>query len=128
MSDQTPRVLIADDDPFYRQLLKVIVQAANWALAGEAGDGRQAVALFESVSPDMLLLDVNMPELNGDDVLNRVLEIDPSACVVVLTGHDSDTERQRYLDAGATRYAVKGTPAEMADILQEAWRSYTQTQ
>jgi two-component system response regulator NreC len=80
-------------------------------IVGEARDGRQAVELVKELKPDMLLMDVSMPDMNGFDATQRVHEFDPSVKVLILTMHDDEELVARCLEAGASGYIIKDAPA-----------------
>ncbi len=124
MSSNATRILIADDDKFFRELLKVVIEAVGWDVAGEAGDGAEAVDLFQSLAPDMLWMDVNMPRMSGDEALRKIIAQHPEAVVIMLTGEDSTAEAKNYLAAGARVCLPKTTPAEIGQRVLETWNSY----
>ena len=80
-------------------------------IVGEAHDGRQAVELVKELKPDLLLMDVSMPDMNGFDATQRVQELDPNAKVLILTMHDEEELVSRCLEAGAAGYIIKDAPA-----------------
>src|SRR5215475_4756911 len=80
-------------------------------IVGEARDGRQAVELVKQLSPDVLLMDVSMPDMNGFDATLRVHEFDPNVKVLILTMHDDEELVARCLEAGAAGYIIKDAPA-----------------
>ncbi len=119
-----PRVLIADDDAHFRDLLKIVALSSGWEIAGEAQDGKQAVEMFKSLGPDMVWLDVYMPQLDSKDTLAQITEHQDSAMVIVFTGDDSTTEIQPMLDAGARYHVAKAAPGEMTERIRNAWRAH----
>jgi two-component system, NarL family, response regulator NreC len=80
-------------------------------IVGEARDGRQAVDLVKELKPDLLLMDVSMPDMNGFDATQRVHELDPNIKVLILTMHDEEELVARCLEAGAAGYIIKDAPA-----------------
>jgi len=80
-------------------------------IVGEARDGRQAVELVKELKPDLLLMDVSMPDMNGFDATLRVHELDPNIKVLILTMHDEEELVARCLEAGAAGYIIKDAPA-----------------
>jgi len=80
-------------------------------IVGEAHDGRQAVELVKELKPDLLLMDVSMPDMNGFDATQRVQELDPKVKVLILTMHDEEELVARCLEAGAAGYIIKDAPA-----------------
>lgn len=117
MSSSITRVVIADDDSFFRQLLGLVVTSLGWEVVAQAGDGGEAVSLYAEHKPDLLLLDVNMPTMNGDAALREILQQDAGARVVMLSAEDSAAERQVFLDSGASGFVVKGLAETMAATL-----------
>ena len=77
-------------------------------VVGEAGDGREAVALAERLQPDVLLLDIAMPEMDGLEALPRVREVSPETQIVMLTGVTAASIRERAFVAGASAFIEKG--------------------
>jgi len=80
-------------------------------IVGEARDGRQAMELVKQLKPDVLLMDVSMPDMNGFDATSRVHQSDPSVKVLILTMHDEEELVVRCLEAGAAGYILKDVPA-----------------
>jgi len=80
-------------------------------IVGEARDGRQAVELVKELKPDLLLMDVSMPDMNGFDATQRVHELDSNIKVLILTMHDEEELVARCLEAGAAGYIIKDAPA-----------------
>lgn len=106
------KVLLTDDEAHIRKFVSLILQKLGRPVIIEAGDGAAAIALYEQHKPDLVLLDVNMPNLDGVQTLERLLQIDPEAVVVMLT---SLTNRQTVEDCvrlGATDYIRKDTPRD----------------
>jgi two-component system, NarL family, response regulator NreC len=80
-------------------------------IVGEACDGRQAVEMVKQLRPDVLLMDVSMPDMNGFDATHRVHEFDPTVKVLILTMHDEEELVARCLEAGAAGYVMKDAPS-----------------
>jgi two-component system response regulator NreC len=80
-------------------------------IVGEARDGRQAVELVKQLKPDIILMDVSMPDMNGFDATRRVHEFDPNVKILMLTMHDEEELVARCLEAGAAGYIMKDAPA-----------------
>ena len=109
MSDRaTIRVLAVDDHPVFRQgLVGLIADQADMALVGEASNGREAIQQFRAHRPDVTLMDLQMPEMNGLDALIAIRNEFPHARVVVLTTYTGDVQVVRALKAGAQAYLLK---------------------
>lgn len=119
VNGQRVRVAIADDSEEIRALLKLALQLDDrLELAGEAGDGREALALVGAEQPDVLLLDVGMPRLDGLQVLDELQALHPGVKVVVYSGFAGENVREAALAAGAEDYLVKGIdPKALAERL-----------
>lgn len=115
MTDQPDpiRVVIVDDHPMMRDGLRhVLAPQPDIDVVGEAADGRDAVDVIRSTSPDVVLMDLQMPELDGVGAL-RALATDPgSPAVLVLTTYDTDADIYNAIDAGAAGYLLKDAPAD----------------
>lgn len=103
----TVRVLLADDHTMLREALRRSLEAEGLAVVGEAADGDEAVRLSEQLSPDVVLMDVSMPVLDGVEATRLVRERTPSASVVMLTMHADHEVLVRAVRAGAAGYLVK---------------------
>jgi DNA-binding NarL/FixJ family response regulator len=104
------RVLVVDDHPMMRDGIASTLRAQpQMAFAGEAGSGREAIEQFEKLRPDVVLLDLNMPDIHGLDVLHTIRSRDPDARVVVLTTYKGDVLANRALKAGALGYLLKSS-------------------
>ncbi len=114
MSEQTIRVVIVDDHIMVRKGLRLMLEEAaeNIALIGEASDGRTAVTLVEQLQPDVVLMDVRMPALDGIAALKQIRAASPHIAVIILTTYDEDDVILRSMRAGACGYLLKDTPLE----------------
>jgi two-component system, NarL family, response regulator len=102
------KVLFVDDHPMLRAGLAATINAEDdMTIAGEAGNGLEAVRLFAQLSPDVTLMDLRLPEMNGVDAIRAIREIDPQARIIVLTTYDGDQDIRRALEAGARAYLLK---------------------
>ena len=110
------RILIADDHVMVRQGLKAILEREKYKVVGEASDGLEAVQLAKSLHPDLCLLDLSMPNLNGMDCAREILKEVPRTRVIILTMHSEDHYVLEALRSGALGYVVKSRAA--ADLLQ----------
>jgi two-component system, NarL family, response regulator len=107
------RVVLADDHPVVRDGLAAIVnQQADMVVVGEAGDGEEAIALFRALQPDVMVLDLRMPKFDGVTVVQRVIESDPGARMLIMTTYDGDEDIFRSLSQGAKGYILKDAPRQ----------------
>ncbi len=113
--DEAVRVVVADDHPVVRQGLVTLLRSLGGVeVIGEATDGLEAVALCERHQPDVVVMDLNMPGVDGIEATRRVVAANPHIGVLVLTMFDDDASLFAALRAGARGYVLKG--ADQADI------------
>jgi DNA-binding NarL/FixJ family response regulator len=106
------RILVADDHEAVRRGLKAILEGhGEWTVVGEATTGREAVEKAGALKPNVVILDMSMPELNGLEATRGILKAVPEASVLVLTQHDSDQLVRAFLRAGAQGYMMKSDAA-----------------
>ena len=102
------RVLCVDDHPLVRKGIALILSnEADMELVGEGGNGRDAVELFRQLRPDVTLMDLRMPELDGINAVKQIREDFPDARIIALTSFDGDQDIYRALDAGVRGYLLK---------------------
>src|ERR1700732_988422 len=102
------RILVADDHELVRRGIRgVLCTRRGWSVVGEAVNGREAVEKVNRLKPDIAILDISMPDLDGLQATRRIREAVPTTEVVVLTMHESDQMVRRVLDAGARGYVLK---------------------
>lgn len=109
MSPSTPiRILTVDDHPMLREGIAAVLAAEDdMVLVAEASNGREAVEQFRANLPDVTLMDVQMPELNGIDAILKIREEFPNARIIVLTTYSGDAQAARAIKAGASGYLLK---------------------
>jgi len=100
-------VLIVDDALFMRNLLRDIFEPAGWQVVAEAGNGAEAVDLYRQHQPDLVSMDIVMPEVGGIDALRRILYEDPDARVVMCSALGQDSMVMEAIKAGARDFIVK---------------------
>ena len=106
------RILIADDHEVVRRGLCALLQShEGWEICGDAKDGREAVEKAKQLKPDVVILDVGMPNLNGLAATRQLLQMNPQQKVIVLTITDSDQVIREALDAGARGFVLKSDAA-----------------
>ncbi|HKV76773.1 MAG TPA: response regulator transcription factor [Candidatus Sulfotelmatobacter sp.] len=102
------RILIADDHEVARRGIRSLLEShPAWEVCAEAKDGRDAVELATSMNPDLVLLDIGMPNLNGLEAARQILATSPSVAILILTMHDSDNVIREVLRAGARGFLLK---------------------
>src|SRR5882762_76717 len=108
MSVKKLRILIADDHTLVRHGARDVLHSRRgWKVVGEAANGRDAVEKTIKLKPDVAILDISMPELDGIEVVRQVREAVPATKLLVLTMHESDQMLQRAFDAGAHGFILK---------------------
>jgi NarL family two-component system response regulator LiaR len=117
-------VVIADDHPFVRHGLRTYLETLDdMEVAGEAANGAEAVEVVERVRPDVVLMDMVMPELDGVGAIQRIHESVPATRVIALTSFDDDEQVFPAIKAGAAGYLLKDVrPAELAEAIRKASR------
>jgi DNA-binding NarL/FixJ family response regulator len=108
----TSRVVLADDHPFHRQRLTKMLTQSGVDVVAEAGNGWAALKAAEATSPDVVVLDLNLPGLSGAEVARRLTSCDPPHNVLVLSVSDSEIDVTAALRAGARGYVLKDGPVE----------------
>lgn len=102
------RILIADDHEVARHGIRALLEShAGWDVCAEAKDGREAVELASTVNPDLILLDIGMPNLNGLEAARQILASSPEIPILILTMHDSEQVVREVLRAGARGFLLK---------------------
>jgi len=103
------RVLCVDDHMVVREGIAAIINLqADMMLAGAAATGTEALEQFVELRPDVLLVDLQLPDMSGFDLIKKIKDKSPNARIVVLSSHEGDVDIQRALEAGAQGYVVKG--------------------
>src|SRR5580692_6440061 len=102
------RILIADDHELIRRgLVSALADRPDWSIVAEAADGRQAAELAARLAPDIAVLDLTMPELNGLDATRQIRAASPQTRILIVTAHESEQLIRDVLDAGAMGYVLK---------------------
>src|ERR1700692_1912327 len=120
------RILLVDDHPIVRQGLRTLLEGrSGWEVVGEASDGIEALEKVDTLQPDVVVLDVTMPRMNGLEACRLIQQKrkDSGLEVLFVTQHDSPQMMREALDAGARGYVVKSNPAR---VLREAVEAVSQ--
>ena len=108
----TIRILVVDDHPIVRQGLKTLLEGhSDWAVIGEASDGAEALEKAKNLNPDVMVLDVTMPRMNGLEACRLLRRQFPDLEILFVTQHDSPQMMREALEAGARGYVVKSNAA-----------------
>jgi two-component system OmpR family response regulator len=108
------RALVVDDEPDLAEVLSTMLMRAGWQVRS-AGDGASAVAVSSQFQPDVVVLDVNLPDITGFEVLRRLRALSPGVCVLFLTARDTVEDRVAGITAGGDDYVTK--PFSMEEVL-----------
>jgi len=119
------RLLIADDHEVVRRGIRVLLETEpGWTICGEAANGREAVELAASFAPDVVILDVSMPELNGFEATRQIRKALPRCEVLILTMHESEQVLRESLAAGARGYVLKADAGRTLVAAVDALRQH----
>lgn len=123
-SPVTVRVLVVDDQEPFRQAAKMVVEATDgFEVIGESESGEDSIELARELRPDLVLMDVNLPGMNGLDATRRILDELDGVVVLILSTYEPDDYAPRAAEAGASAYIPKS--AFGPDQLAEAWKNAT---
>jgi two-component system chemotaxis response regulator CheY len=112
-------VLIVDDAAFMRVMLREIVEDLNLTVAGEAADGSEAIEMYRQLQPDLVLMDITMPVMDGTEALGAILQFDPGASVVMITALGQKEQVLTAIKSGARDFIIKPFDQErVQDTLQ----------
>lgn len=119
------RVMIVDDERHIRNLIRVIVSSLGAEVVAEAGDGLQALEFYKQLSPDIVMLDINMPKMDGISALKEIIAINPRALVIMMTSLNAIDVVQECIDNGARNYILKNIPADdLSKMIGDTWGEY----
>ena len=122
MATQSPKVLIVDDNDLMRTLLRGILRNESCQVVGEAKNGAIALDQVEKTDPDVVFLDVMMPEMDGLEALQSIKRLYPEIIVVMNTGSPSKDNVQESIQSGASGFIIKPfNSAKVIETLHRAW-------
>lgn len=125
MEKRKAKILIAEDEAHIRSLIALIVTSLGGEVVAEAADGEQALSLYRQHRPDMVILDINMPKLDGIFVLKEIMAINQRTLVIMLTSLNTLDVVTECLNSGAWNYILKNTTdAELYQAIRETWGEY----
>lgn len=110
------KILITDDSRFMRDNLRAILQAAGHEIVGEAANGKESVAMYGRLRPDLVTMDITMPIMNGLDALKEIVALDSHASVIMVTAIGKPEKVLEALNAGAKSYITK--PFEKEKVVE----------
>jgi DNA-binding NarL/FixJ family response regulator len=115
------RVFSVDDHPLLREGIATLIKSQpDMVLVGEASTGREAIQQFQKHQPDVTLMDLRLPDMNGIDAMIAIRTEFPDAHIIILTTYEGDVEIQRALDAGARGYMLKSMPPkELLEVIRQ---------
>ena len=120
------RIVLADDHQVMRQGLRALLEREQFHVVGEASNGRDAMATAESLHPDVVVLDLGMPELNGLDAAQQIVRASPTTKVIALTMHTEDSYVLAALRAGCKGYVLKSQAgADLVQAIRDVCRGLT---
>lgn len=109
-------ILIVDDAKFMRLTLESILQKDNHQIVGEAENGNEAIAKYKELNPDLVTMDITMPEVNGLDAMKQILEIDPKAKIIMCSAVGQQKMVMEAIELGAKDFVVK--PFDESSVLE----------
>jgi two-component system, NarL family, nitrate/nitrite response regulator NarL len=123
-NEQKIKVLLVDDHPMVLEGIKAFLSSrSNIEIIGEASDGEEAIAKVKILAPDIILMDISMPALNGIETTRIIREIDPTVKVIILTMHDDKEYVLQFMESGARGYVLKKTsPLLLIHAIEAVYR------
>ncbi len=109
------RVLVVDDSRVTRKIIRNLLEHSGYEVVGEAINGKEGYDLYVKLSPDVVAMDITMPEMNGIDSLREIRKYDPQAKIIIISAAGQEHKRQEAIDEGAVAYLTK--PYENEEIL-----------
>ena len=106
------RIMLVDDSDFARNMLRDILSKQGYDIVGEARNGSEAVEKYNQIKPDLVTMDIAMPELNGIDALNKIMAINPEAKIIIISSANSREIVKHAVQDGALDFVVKPFPKD----------------
>lgn len=126
MTDRNPTVVVADDEPHIRMMMKVVLMRAGFDVVAEASNGREAVEQCRLLRPDIVLLDINMPIMNGDEALAEILKDVPDVAAIMFTSVADSMTVERCVGMGAANYLRKDAPVQqISEMVRQTWQEWS---
>ena len=117
------RIMLVDDAKVMRLMLSRIFEQAGYEVVGEAASGTEAIEKYKELKPDLVMMDITMPEMSGIDAVMEIKKIDPDARIIMCTAMGQRTLVLEAIAAGARNYIVKPfTPSKVLEAVREALR------
>lgn len=118
------RVMISDDHAMFREGIRYILESdPRIQVVGEASNGRQAVKVAKNIKPQVIIMDIAMPELNGIEATRQIIQENPSIKVIILTMHYTSEHIYQALQAGAKGFVIKEAAGK--ELIRSVWSTYT---
>lgn len=113
-----PKILLVDDSKFIRIILRKLLTKEGFSIVGEADDGTLAIQKYRELKPDVVLMDIVLPDprMNGIETIKWIIKIDPSALIIIVSAVENQTLINEGLNAGAKNYCIK--PFEHINLIQ----------
>jgi|ETNmetMinimDraft_26_1059896.scaffolds.fasta_scaffold203292_2 two-component system chemotaxis response regulator CheY len=123
MNETTLRVVLADDEPHVRAYLRSVIKNVPAEVVGEASNGQEAIDVYSRNRPDLLLIDLNMPIVSGQEAIAKIVASSPAAKIIVLSAVSDRMLVEECRDIGASNFILKDTdPDEIVSIVRETMR------
>lgn len=110
------KVLVVEDAPFIREMIKDILESHDYQVVGEASNGLEAIEKYESLRPDVVLMDILMPGMDGLSAITKIKDIDANAKIIIVSALVKETLRKEALRAGAAEFVAK--PFQVEKLLE----------
>lgn len=122
-----PNVILADDEEFVRYFLNSVMETLEFEVVAEVEKGDELPDVMNEFNPDILLLDINMPNLTGEEFMKDYASKFPNTCIIILTASSSQDVIEKTMDAGAECFLRKDTPLKiMIQAIKEAWTKFNE--